>query len=138
MNKAISVAYAFKKDSKTERHGSDAERVLAASAKKNQLLPSSTGPQMGYPGMMDNNYAAAGYQGSYAGTMSQQMPGVPAMGADYYVPPPPPPASNMNQSYMPAPMPGMGPPNMQYPQQMMAPPAGFAPAYGMTQQTPYY
>jgi len=39
MNKPITVSYAFKKDGKGERHGSAAERLLAAQAKKNQSLP---------------------------------------------------------------------------------------------------
>ncbi|KAJ3183740.1 Splicing factor 3B subunit 4 [Gaertneriomyces sp. JEL0708] len=36
MNKPISVGYAFKKDGKGERHGSAAERLLAAQSRKNQ------------------------------------------------------------------------------------------------------
>ncbi|TPX72118.1 hypothetical protein SpCBS45565_g00718 [Spizellomyces sp. 'palustris'] len=36
MNKAITVSYAFKKDGKGERHGSAAERLLAAQARRNQ------------------------------------------------------------------------------------------------------
>ncbi|KAJ3082753.1 Splicing factor 3B subunit 4 [Quaeritorhiza haematococci] len=35
MNKPITVSYAFKKDGKGERHGSAAERLLAAQARKN-------------------------------------------------------------------------------------------------------
>lgn len=38
MNKAISVQFAFKKDGKGERHGSQAERLLAAQARKNNGL----------------------------------------------------------------------------------------------------
>ena len=40
MNKQVSVQYAYKKDGKGERHGDQAERMLAAEAKKNmtQLL----------------------------------------------------------------------------------------------------
>lgn len=34
MNRPISVSYAFKKDSKNERHGTAAERILAAGAKR--------------------------------------------------------------------------------------------------------
>jgi len=40
MNKAITVQYAFKKDGKGERHGTPAERLLAAQARKNNALPS--------------------------------------------------------------------------------------------------
>ncbi|MBW0501962.1 hypothetical protein O181_041677 [Austropuccinia psidii MF-1] len=41
MNKAITVQYAFKKDGKGERHGTPAERLLAAQARKNNALPSA-------------------------------------------------------------------------------------------------
>lgn len=37
MNKPLSVSYAYKKDGKGERHGSDAERILATQAKKNNF-----------------------------------------------------------------------------------------------------
>lgn len=39
INKAISVQYAYKKDGKGERHGDEAERKLAAQAKKHNILP---------------------------------------------------------------------------------------------------
>ena len=39
MNKQISVQYAYKKDGKGERHGDDAERMLASQAKKNMTTP---------------------------------------------------------------------------------------------------
>lgn len=38
MNKEISVQYAFKKDGKKERHGDPAERMLAAQARKHNVL----------------------------------------------------------------------------------------------------
>ena len=41
MSKEISVQYAFKKDGKGERHGDDAERELAAQAKKRNIVPES-------------------------------------------------------------------------------------------------
>jgi splicing factor 3B subunit 4 len=40
MNKEISVQYAYKKDGKGERHGDQAERLLAAQAMKNNVQPS--------------------------------------------------------------------------------------------------
>ncbi|KXN82623.1 Splicing factor 3B subunit 4 [Leucoagaricus sp. SymC.cos] len=40
MNKAITVQYAFKKDGKGERHGTAAERLLAAQARKNNAQDS--------------------------------------------------------------------------------------------------
>ena len=39
MNKEISVQYAYKKDGKGERHGDEAERMLAAQAKKHNVQP---------------------------------------------------------------------------------------------------
>ncbi|KAL9080282.1 MAG: hypothetical protein Q9157_000932 [Trypethelium eluteriae] len=39
MNKEISVQYAYKKDGKGERHGDQAERMLAAQAKKHNIQP---------------------------------------------------------------------------------------------------
>ncbi|KAG2183862.1 hypothetical protein INT44_008873 [Umbelopsis vinacea] len=49
MNKEVNVSYAFKKDGKGERHGSQAERLLAAQAKKN--APASAPMFGGPPGM---------------------------------------------------------------------------------------
>lgn len=39
MNKPVTVSYAFKKEGKGERHGTPAERLLAAQARKNNALP---------------------------------------------------------------------------------------------------
>ncbi|OJJ52577.1 hypothetical protein ASPSYDRAFT_37103 [Aspergillus sydowii CBS 593.65] len=39
MNKQVSVQYAYKKDGKGERHGDQAERVLAAQARKHNVRP---------------------------------------------------------------------------------------------------
>ncbi|KAL4877648.1 hypothetical protein BJY04DRAFT_124068 [Aspergillus karnatakaensis] len=39
MNKQVSVQYAYKKDGKGERHGDDAERMLAAQARKHNVRP---------------------------------------------------------------------------------------------------
>ncbi|KAJ2058399.1 Spliceosome-associated protein 49 [Coemansia sp. S146] len=47
-NKPVSVNYAFKKDAKGERHGSAAERLLAAQARKND--PTSVPPSTSAPG----------------------------------------------------------------------------------------
>ena len=57
MNKEISVQYAYKKDGKGERHGDQAERMLAAQAKAHGVEPTSatipTGiaPQANFAGM---------------------------------------------------------------------------------------
>lgn len=39
MNKQVSVQYAYKKDGKGERHGDQAERILAAQARKHNVRP---------------------------------------------------------------------------------------------------
>jgi len=51
MNKAITVSYAFKKDGKGERHGTAAERLLAAQAKKNipTVMPNKLFANVGRP-----------------------------------------------------------------------------------------
>ncbi|PLW30632.1 hypothetical protein PCASD_17766 [Puccinia coronata f. sp. avenae] len=49
MNKAITVQYAFKKDGKGERHGTPAERLLAAQARKNNALPSASAASLPAP-----------------------------------------------------------------------------------------
>jgi splicing factor 3B subunit 4 len=49
MNKQVSVSYAFKKDGKGEKHGSAAERLLAAEGRKHVQLPNrlfASGPPL--------------------------------------------------------------------------------------------
>ena len=52
MNKQVSVQYAYKKDGKGERHGDEAERMLAAQARKHNVQPPTQqlAPQFGAPG----------------------------------------------------------------------------------------
>lgn len=52
MNKQVSVQYAYKKDGKGERHGDQAERMLAAQARKHNVHPptQSMPPQFSTPG----------------------------------------------------------------------------------------
>ncbi|KAI4109539.1 MAG: hypothetical protein L6R37_000515 [Teloschistes peruensis] len=47
MNKEISVQYAYKKDGKGERHGDQAERILAAQARKHNVQPTAQPIPMG-------------------------------------------------------------------------------------------
>ncbi|KAL8680576.1 MAG: hypothetical protein Q9224_000153 [Gallowayella concinna] len=47
MNKEISVQYAYKKDGKGERHGDQAERMLAAQARKHNVQPAAQPIPMG-------------------------------------------------------------------------------------------
>ncbi|KAI8999099.1 hypothetical protein BD414DRAFT_476986 [Trametes punicea] len=104
MNKAITVQYAFKKDGKGERHGTPAERLLAAQARKNNALPVAARPPPA-PMAALNAFGArppvpgyqAPYQGQFAGALA--------------APPPPPPAGFAPpQTIVPQGMPGMPPP----------------------------
>jgi splicing factor 3B subunit 4 len=86
-NRPIHVSYAFKRDSKTERHGSMAERVLAANRPNGK--PTWTGnfitPQLGTPQMFNS---------MVSGQIPVQPPPIPGQ---FFRPPPPPPVrSSMN------------------------------------------
>ncbi|WVQ79984.1 hypothetical protein IAT38_002085 [Cryptococcus sp. DSM 104549] len=119
--KQVNVQYAFKKDGKGERHGSEAERMLAAQAKKRQLIPGSSAPAMPY-------------QGQYANALApSSAPAVPSAVPGY----PPPPPAGMPVYQPPAggqqpPYPGYPPaaPNGGY---VPPPPAGFPVAQGYQQ-----
>jgi splicing factor 3B subunit 4 len=79
MNKAVTVQYAFKKDGKGERHGTPAERLLAAQARKNNALPVGARPP---PAPLTLGGFGMGIPGAPGGT-----PGaMPGMGG---IPPPP-------------------------------------------------
>lgn len=106
MNKAITVQYAFKKDGKGERHGTPAERLLAAQARRNNALPVAARPPPA-PMAFGSRPPMAGFQGPYQG----QFAGALAQ-------PPPPPGFTPQQTIMPPAMPmQMGamapPPGMQ-------------------------
>ena len=117
MNKAITVQYAFKKDGKGERHGTSAERLLAAQARKNNALPVSARPPPAPAAVFGATRPPMQFQGPYQG----QFAGVLAA-------PPPPPGFGPPQGMMPPTMgmpPAMG---MQPPMGMYgAPPPGFMP-----------
>jgi splicing factor 3B subunit 4 len=132
MNKPITVQFAFKKDGKGERHGTAAERLLAAQARKNNALPLAQRPPPAAYGAVPP--ASGGYTGPYQGqfagalaaaappppgftpmSMTQgPVPGMPPMGmpAGMQPPPPPPPGGvpmfNPSQGYPPPPPPGFG------------------------------
>lgn len=110
MNKPITVGYAFKKDAKGERHGTPAERLLAAQARKNNAFPTQAPPP---PGMYANAY------------QQPPPPPPPSMGAQPpmqgMIPPPPPPPGFAGAYGAPAMNGGIPPP---------PPPPGFAGAYG--------
>ncbi|KAJ6546908.1 hypothetical protein B0H19DRAFT_954440 [Mycena capillaripes] len=144
MNKAISVQYAFKKDGKGERHGTAAERLLTAQARKNNALPVAARPPAA-PLAFGAPVPGYQYQGQFAGILAQpppppgftqqqtilptiQMGGMapppPGMGMPMPMPMPPPPPNMpmgvpMYPGYPPPPPPGFGGP---FPGQMMPPP----------------
>lgn len=149
MNKAITVQYAFKKDGKGERHGTAAERLLAAQARKNNALPVASRPPPapmafgapGMGGMAPPGYAQPYQAGQFAGALAAPPPppgftpqqtamapmGMPmGMGG---VPPPPPMGMPMGMQMQP----GMGmpppPPGMPVYPGYGAPPMG-PPGYG--------
>jgi len=131
-NRPISVSYAFKKDSKGERHGSAAERLLAAqnpltqTDRPNQLFadapptsqpavpPPPPPPMMMPPHMMTGMHGGMGNMGGMGG-----------MGG----PPPPPPPQGQGHH----PFPGMGGMNWGVPQgwpAMPPPPPGHGHGHG--------
>ncbi|EJD06288.1 uncharacterized protein FOMMEDRAFT_18426 [Fomitiporia mediterranea MF3/22] len=154
MNKAISVQYAFKKDGKGERHGTPAERLLAAQARKNNALPASARPPPatlnalaafgpgaaapvgvtaaapGRPVSAAPPYGTPGpYQGQFAGALAAAPAPVPSPGMGMGVPPPPPgfgPAPPMMG--MPMGMPGVPTPPPGF--------AGYNPSSGMMNMQP--
>lgn len=112
MNKEISVQYAYKKDGKGERHGDQAERILAAQARKHNVQPTAQPIPMGlFTGGAPS--APAAMDGVRAGN-------VPAASPGGYVPGRPPVPSVNNQ--------GFPPPGQQRPpppsQPLPAPPSG--------------
>ena len=125
MNKAITVQYAFKKDGKGERHGTPAERLLAAQARKNNALPVAARPPpapMAAMGAFGARPPMPGYpQGPYQGQFAGALAAAPA--------PPQPPAGFTSQPMMvPVAMPmGVPPPPQGMPMGMPPPPPGFVP-----------
>jgi splicing factor 3B subunit 4 len=156
MNKPITVQYAFKKDGKGERHGTAAERLLAAQARKNNALPPAPRPPpaAAYGAVPPAQGFTGPYQGQFAGALAaapppppgftpmpmqppMQPPGpvpgavpIPHMGMGMPPPPGGVPMFNPAQGYPPPPPPGFasmpGAPMM--PPPVPAPPAGI-PSY---------
>ncbi|KAF3793980.1 Splicing factor 3B subunit 4 [Nymphaea thermarum] len=132
-NRQISVSYAYKKDTKGERHGTPAERVLAASNPAAQRNRPHTLFASGPPTLPNSAQAN--------GTINTGMPPRPFVNGSVLPgqipairPPPPPPPQGAG---FPPPMHSLGPPAWpgQVPQQgqampppgMMAPPPQFRP-----------
>lgn len=155
MNKDISVQYAYKKDGKGERHGDEAERMLASSGKKNnvmpevqtmpaQLLMNGSVPQ-GPAAMMDNGMGGmGGMQPSYGAPPPNLPPGFGGRpGGGYNSVPPPQHQQQMAQRpNMPLPPPPSGLPQRPPPSQggyggpQDFHPPGFAPPPGFQQPMP--
>lgn len=127
-NRPISVSYAFKKDSKGERHGSAAERLLAAqnplshADRPHQLFADAPVPQM-MP---------------MSGVMNHQMIPPPLIApppppSNPGIPPPPVPAPNMSSQFPSSiPPPPLPPPiGMPQPPMPTQPPLPPAPPIGL-------
>jgi len=126
-NRAISISYAFKKDSKGERHGSAAERLLAAQNPLSQadrphqlfadappVAPHMTGlPPMGAPPPPMPPPPPGAHGGPPRPPMPPPPGGMPppppGSGASFLPPPPPPPSGRVG-GWQPPPPPG--PPGM--------------------------
>lgn len=104
-NRPITVSYAFKKDSKGERHGSAAERLLAA---QNPLShadrPHTLFADAPVPPMMNHG------MGHMPPPMSHMAPPPPPSNVLPPPPPVPPPSSGFPSSIPPPPLPPMQPP----------------------------
>lgn len=118
LNRPLTLNYAFKKDGKGgERHGTAAERLLAAQARKNNALPAAPPPPA------PPRFAAG------AGGMPPPPAGMPPPPQAGMPPPPPPPGFAAGPSGMPPPPPPPGfgpPPGQSHPQPPPPPPGGFA------------
>ncbi|KAJ1444481.1 hypothetical protein M885DRAFT_552837 [Pelagophyceae sp. CCMP2097] len=119
-NKQVQVQYAFKRDSKSERHGSQAERLLAANNPMRSQPHTMFGTGSAPAGDGGRGYGALPpppmggmMPPPPPGHFGGMMPPPPPMGMGYGAPPPPP----MNYGMPPPPMMGYGappPPMMGY------------------------
>ncbi|XP_052081415.1 splicing factor 3B subunit 4-like isoform X10 [Mytilus californianus] len=112
-NRAITISYAFKKDSKGERHGSAAERLLAAknplslTDRPHQLFADAPPPPQQPPGPGPPSSMAPPPPPPMGGLMSSGQAGPPTSMSNVPPPPVPPPSS---QHLPPPPVPPMGMP----------------------------
>jgi splicing factor 3B subunit 4 len=155
MNKEISVQYAYKKDGKGERHGDQAERMLAAQARKHNVQPQAQplpaimfgsvppmgAPPAGMPPPMTVNGGPAAPNGTYNNVPPPQQqrppppPSAPLAAPPSGLPARPPPSQagyGGPQGFMP---PGFNnsPQGFAPPPQGAMPP-GFGPPPGFPQQ----
>ncbi|KAI9757842.1 MAG: hypothetical protein M4579_003278 [Chaenotheca gracillima] len=123
MNREISVQYAYKKDGKGERHGDEAERMLAAQAKKHNIQPQPqqlppqlfNGPAPNAPAAMMDGDGGRGMQGVPNGSAGGPPPYMNGRGG--------PPGGNYQN--VPPPQQQRGPPQ---PSQPLPPPPSGLPA----------
>ncbi len=114
MNKEISVQYAYKKDGKGERHGDQAERMLAAQARKHNVQPNTQPLPVGLfsGGGPSAPSPIVDIDGSRAAI-------IPQISAAVFIGGRGPPAGNFQA--VPSPQPRPGPPSQQ---PLPAPPSG--------------
>lgn len=107
LSKEVSVQYAFKKDGRGERHGDDAERSLAAEAKKRNIVPEAQPVPQAFLQLPGGPVAPP--PGPPAGFDPSVMGGMPPMGAPSAMPAgfAPPPGRGLPQ-YNSAPPPTSG------------------------------
>ncbi|XP_064611283.1 splicing factor 3B subunit 4-like [Liolophura sinensis] len=144
-NRPISISYAFKKDAKGERHGSAAERLLAAqnplslTDRPHQLFADAPPPPQQPPAPSQSTLIPPPPPPSSAiPTQMPNMPGMMSMQTPLPPPPVPPPAGNIGQPpHMPFPPPPMGrPPLPPNPGNMPPPAPPTSSAGGMNQGAP--
>jgi len=139
-NKQIVVNYAFKKDSNNERHGTEAERLLAAKARQKHitvpLMPITELPHIG-----TNAPSSSGVSG-LAPTASSILVPPPPPQAYMGAPPPPMPPTMFGMAIPPPPHAVMGimppPPPFQVGGPALPPPSPFPMQYPMTPQYGMY
>ncbi|KAJ2901933.1 Splicing factor 3B subunit 4 [Zalerion maritima] len=140
MSKEVSVQYAYKKDGKGERHGDEAERKLAAQAKKHNIVPET---QALPPALMMNNAPPTGpaamanpsptLTGPGANGGPSLVPGAPQAQQPPVVPTTPPTMPPVAPPAIPAavaagaPPPGFGAPPQGAPPRFTGPPASNTP-----------
>ena len=87
MNKQVSVQYAYKKDGKGERHGDEAERMLAAQARKHNVQPPTQQPPQ-FPGAAPGVSATPVMSnGDSSRPLSTAPPQTPDLGMNRGMPP---------------------------------------------------
>ncbi|KAI9844102.1 MAG: hypothetical protein M1837_005816 [Sclerophora amabilis] len=117
MNKEISVQYAYKKDGKGERHGDQAERMLAAQARKHNIQPQ---PQQLPAQLFNGPTPSAPMHEGDGGRGMNGIQGGPVGGAPYMNGRGGPPAGNYQS--VPPPQQQRGPPQQIQP--LPPPPSG--------------